>query len=369
MNPLASKTISFLRFPLIVMVLFIHTSLLDTEIGGTSVIQEGQYPVFEFVAHLVGGNVARVRIPLFFFISGFLFFSRADFSGVRYSPSPAFYLGKFRRRINTLLIPYLFWNLACFAVTAVAGTFVGSEFAGGDKTPADYVFSDWLEIFWQYKNGMPADQPLWFMRDLIILTLCTPLVFIMVRHLKTAAVAVLGLCWAADFWFDPVVGLSIPGVFWFSFGAFFSANGKDFLNVFMPLRRISLIVFLLLVAAETTLWKLGAPDSRWLDFLYNTGVLAGSLAILAWTARGLEKGVLGVSPLLVSSAFFVYAFHSKPLTFLNRFFLLHLSPVNDFTLIVAYVAIPAAVVLAAICVYAALKKCLPRLTNIITGGR
>lgn len=351
------------------MVVFIHSNLLEVTVNGVCFVEEGSYPIFEFILHLVSGSVARICVPLFFFISGFLFFSRADLSDIKHIPAPSFFLGKFRRRISTLLIPYLLWNTACFLLTAALQMFGGNSFLGGDKLVRDYTFADWVAIFWQYKNGMPIDHPLWFMRDLMILTLLTPLIFIVVKHLKATVLALLWLCWETDLWFDGIAGLSIQDLFWFSFGAFFSIHGKDFIKTFAPYRKISLIVFICLVAVETILWEVGSPDTRWHDILYNTGVFAGAITILTWSARGIEKGVLRVSPLLVSSAFFVYAFHSKPLMAMLKVTLPRLYPMNDLTLILAYILIPALVITLGIGLYVILKRYMPRFTNIITGGR
>lgn len=75
-----SKTIMFLRFPLIVSVVFIHAGLEGVVIGGNVTVHDGQFPIYESVYHVITNELARVSVPLFFFISGFLFFYRTDFS-------------------------------------------------------------------------------------------------------------------------------------------------------------------------------------------------------------------------------------------------------------------------------------------------
>ena len=72
-----SKTIMFLRFPLIVSVVFIHAGLEGVVIGGNVTVHDGQFPIYESVYHVITNEIARVSVPLFFFISGFLFFSAA----------------------------------------------------------------------------------------------------------------------------------------------------------------------------------------------------------------------------------------------------------------------------------------------------
>ncbi len=365
------------------MVVVIHADLLEAVMNGVNWIEPGRYPVFELVSHIISGNVARICVPLFFFISGFLFFSRADFAEVKYLPDTSFFIGKFRRRIHTLLIPYIFWNIAAFAIIIAEHLFLQDMMRGNDKPLGDYTFIDWLGIFWDNKVGVPANQPLWFMRDLMVINLFSPLIFVLIRRLRALPVVVLGILWTLNIWFDYTVGISVVGFFYYSFGAFFSIRGKDFLDTFIPYRKISAAAFLILVIADAVLWKTGYLSSLEEveygataalrfdieDVVYNLGILAGSVAILAWSGFGIKKGALHASTFLASTSFFIYAYHGKVIAFLNRIVIRHLNPMNDLTLMISYILIPTLVVALGIGLYVILKRYMPRFTNIITGGR
>ena len=75
---LLSKTIDFLRFPLIVGVVFIHTDFSNIVIGGVKQISFVNFPVFARIFFLFSKVIFEVCVPLFFFISGFLFFYRTE---------------------------------------------------------------------------------------------------------------------------------------------------------------------------------------------------------------------------------------------------------------------------------------------------
>lgn len=60
-----SKTIMFLRFPLIVAVVFIHTGLEDVMINGTLLVNEGQFPIYGLLRHILTNELARIAVPLF----------------------------------------------------------------------------------------------------------------------------------------------------------------------------------------------------------------------------------------------------------------------------------------------------------------
>lgn len=71
------KVISVIRFPLIIGVVFIHAHF--TEVDGISIYQTSLYPSYTFVSMLLSDVLARIAVPFFFFISGFLFFIKLIF--------------------------------------------------------------------------------------------------------------------------------------------------------------------------------------------------------------------------------------------------------------------------------------------------
>lgn len=63
-----SKIISFLRFPLAVMIVMTHADFDRVSMGGADYIfQLSDYPIFLNVSYLISGLLVRVAVPLFFF--------------------------------------------------------------------------------------------------------------------------------------------------------------------------------------------------------------------------------------------------------------------------------------------------------------
>lgn len=101
MNELISKTFTLLRFPLLIGVVMIHcdiTAQLHPELRNQ---WAGD------VMYLFSNVIGRFSVPMFFIISGYLFFRNGVFD-------TSIYIAKLRSRVNTLLIPYLLWNLIGF---------------------------------------------------------------------------------------------------------------------------------------------------------------------------------------------------------------------------------------------------------------
>ena len=110
-DSLLSRTISYLRFPLIVGVVLIHSNMLVVNIQG-NMVRYDQWPVTKFVMTLFSSVFADISVPLFFFISGFLFFYNTEFSKETY-------INKIKKRIRTLLVPYLIWNFVAFIILLI----------------------------------------------------------------------------------------------------------------------------------------------------------------------------------------------------------------------------------------------------------
>jgi fucose 4-O-acetylase-like acetyltransferase len=117
-NPVLSHSITELRFPLAVLVVLGHANILSFPIKGiTSPFEIIQYPIL-FLSKIL----FEPAVPLFFVISGILFFWSVDqFKQVDYRK-------KIRKRFYTLLIPYLVWNLI-YDVPSIGKTIL--HFRGG----------------------------------------------------------------------------------------------------------------------------------------------------------------------------------------------------------------------------------------------
>ena len=95
-NNLQSQTINWLRFPLIVLVVFIHnqgkgTSLSDVIIPWGAMQGTDYYNLLRL---FITSVFARIAVPTFFIISGYLFFIKIDSFNYR------IYKSKIRQRIK-----------------------------------------------------------------------------------------------------------------------------------------------------------------------------------------------------------------------------------------------------------------------------
>ena len=133
-------------------------------------------------------NISWLSISMYFFISGYGFMLGFELSKT---------LDKWKRRIWTLLIPWLLWNtiMWLFGIAVESIPLISRYLNSG--------FGYELSLRSWVVDGLtrPADGPLWFMTNLIIVILLSPLVHILVKN-KYVGLAAIAANFAAIYFMD-----------------------------------------------------------------------------------------------------------------------------------------------------------------------
>lgn len=362
---LQSKTIDFLRFPLIIGVIFIHTDFSNIILPGVKQINFVNYPIFSHVFILFSKIIFATCVPLFFLISGFLFFYKTDVITIKV------YLQKLKNRVHTLLIPYIFWNLLVILFLVLAQTFLsGGLVSGNNKLIIDYSVQDWFRAFWDTSminptldKSLPINSPFWFIRDLIVVILLSPLICFAIKKIGVYVVIALGLLWIFNPWFyEP--GLSTVSFFFFSAGAYFSMYQKNFATSMKQMLPLVAPLYILIVIA--TLYFFG---QSWWSYLYCGGIMVGLILAVGLSAYFIEKGSWHTNTFLANSSFFIFAYHRLPLVFVIKFLFKLLHPQSEAVLLLLYLACPTIIIVLGLLGYRLLRQYLPKFTAVINGGR
>lgn len=347
---LQSNVISFLRFPMIVGVVMIHSNLDDIVIDGKSFFNVAQFPIFENISFLISHILARIAVPLFFFISGFLFF-KGDFTFDSYKD-------KLKRRAKTILLPYVLWNLFVLVLYLGMELYIPS-LRSGRNSFLSYTPLQWLNLFWDGSGGFPICFQFWFLRDLMVVMVLSPIIFLGIRYLKCYFVLLLGIFWITNIWFD-ISGFSISAFFFFSAGAFFNITKINFVDFLKPLTNYSMILYIIICGINIYFRN---------EFMLSTGIIIGMVCAVTLTARKLEDGKWHVNNFLSESSFFIYAYHGTLIALLIKLAVKITLPDSEFELIAIYFLAPSFTILIGLGIYYLLKRYVPKFTSIITGGR
>lgn len=349
MTQYLSDKIKILSFVSIILVLYIHSGFhnIPSEIQGMCF----NYYLQESISNMVG----RCAVPLFYVISGYLFFLHTD-GGV------SAVLLKMRRRIKTLLIPFVIAALffpfffLCMELFPFTRNFINGDMAFSDNL--QLPLGEIIKSLFYAANGTTAPWAfhLWFLRNLIMIVMVSPLLYIMKKGLGSGIVLTilffLTFChFRCSF---------ISSLFWFMLG-----------DAFLPyMEKIkSLIIFVAFVVLSAL--ELILPDLPW-RYLRIPIIVLGIISIWNLYDRliplSFELREHKWLTMACQFTFFIYLFHEPTLNIVRKLLILVLGR-SSIGFAVNYLVSPWIFVILFILVGFNFKKYLPRIYDICVGGR
>lgn len=347
-----SALISAVRFPLIVMVVFIHTSPGASSEAFTWSLDK--WNLYAFFSELVSQHLFAIATRCFFFFSGFLFFRFMEEKEFSWT----WLLGKWKSRIRTLLIPYLVWNL--FYVGAVVlKNALFARFGWASSSDEIAIVADG-PLHWLVTG--PADFPLWYLRDLIIMTVAAPFFYAASRWAKWPFLLLLTGLYVSTF--SPSIP-SMQAIYFFGLGVWMGTHKIDFLPLCRKVRipaAIAAVVLLLLATSQVC--RPAHP------YLFNLFIPFGIISFLnLFDLLICNKTHCDRLCALSKYVFFIYAVHEIYILGWTRGLSLRILGPSLISAWLRLFLVPLAVLLICIILYRLLDKLAPRTLAFACGGR
>ena len=347
-----SDKIRLLSLILIIFVLYIHSGFHTDEIEGMVMNDKVQ----EFISGMMG----RCAVPLFYVISGYLFFLKVP------DGMTSIY-GKMKKRVRTLVVPYIIGCLFFIGFGVLMAVLPGvSIYMNSSVMP---LFSKPLEeilrsIFYDAGNGYPCAFQLWFLRDLILIVATSPLWYLCLKHLKWGFVAVVFVLTYLD-----VPHVPFYSLFWFVLGGQFTkvrieSKGK---NGIITIELLALCLFIVLSIVELVF-----PDIVDWSLLRIPIILFGILG--AWGLYDVvirKEFSLSQHRWLATAChftFFIYLFHEPTLNIVRKLIVVIIGR-NDVGYLVSYLLSPWIFIIVSIPVAAFLKRHFVSIYKVCVGYR
>ncbi len=184
-------------------------------------------------------GVARIAVPLFFFMSGYLVFSSRT---VQLNAKDL--AKRLPHKLLRLFVPFVSWNFIYFVWSVMLDIILSRPIT---NTPI-YI----LQALFLYK----CNAPFWYIFQLIFLVALTPLLFVLLKR-RATAIAVCVVC-LAGFFFIPGNQeiFLLPGLLFYTIGATaFLHFNKSVNHVNM---RVSLVALLILIVL--LVWRVSLTD-------------------------------------------------------------------------------------------------------------
>lgn len=341
-----SRAITWLRFPLIFLIILLHCYSVQSLEGNHRIYFRVLYPFYNWLG--------ETGVPGFFFISGYLFFL-----------SKKSYIQKIGTRVHTLLVPYLIWN------TLLLGLYV-MAYADGHpqdiygRSLADYNWKDYVRLYWDrgsYDRGnfVPLLCPLWYIRNLLIMSLLSPLFYYLIRYVRELFLLVVAIWWLMT----PHNAFIPQTILFFSMGAFFSIHNINPLQIFVTQRTLLLTLFAIFAICDIgSHIAYGTP----VNLQLHRFALIFNIPVLLLLADYCERHHYS-SKMLPNAAFIVFCVHYPIVVVLRKICIAKFPTASDTEHILLYFVCVVASTLLSLGFYLCLDKFMPGIKKVLSGNR
>jgi len=308
------------------------------------------YLIQEFIVN----GIARVSVPSFSFISGYYLFLSLGRSET--------YFKMIKKRSKTILIPYLACSMIIFLLSALI----------------DWVFN--TEIIHEInlisiiRNIIikPISIQFWFLRDLIILLIISPLILIKNKKVSFVAGMIFAVLWLFEIQPFPKVSgwylINIEVLFFFWIGGYISQYKYLLINLFNLKKIYKVLIILLWVLLIFIRIYIEPGFYIWYNenteipivLIYKFAILTGVISLFIICSQ-FKKAMFIIY--LSGYTFFAYVFHFQPLFLFTGITPQFIELQYNF-----YINFPIAVAIVFSLAYL-ISKFFPKLYSLITGGR
>lgn len=323
--------IRILSFLCTIMVLFRHSRNLIAFWGTENVNNFTAY--FENTM----STLTEVAVPSFFIISGYFFF-KYDYYDTNN------YFTMLKKKIRTLVIPFIIWNI----IGAIILSFYEPSKIGHSIESSIYnlLLSKW--------NG-----PLWYIRDLILLMLISP-IYLWIFKLNNKILYIIILIILFFRWcpIDTDI-LSTEGQLFFFLGGVIRMN-KGFIIYKIP------ILFFIFILLLWCIYSLNIFHLNEINF-HRLNTIIGVMIVWRFIDFFSQRFYNFLYNLTCYS-FFIYVMHAYLVKFIKRT-ISYLYYENDFIALLTYILVPLLTIVISINLAKYWKRKFNKSYNIVTGGR
>ncbi len=304
-DTLISKTISVLRWPLAVLVVIDHYFRLHLVEEVCLSCNTTQANILSTIEAVIISFFKNYPVPIFFFISGYLLYlGKGSLKGR--------YLTKLQKLPREILFPYIFWSVYAIGIYILFHFLYETELL---KIPdSGCSIMGWCKWFVQIFIGTPwpVNIPLWYVRDLLLLILLSPLIHKILIASKGWIILFFGLLYLFLTNDNNAIRFQ-TGLFFFSLGYWLRYTSVDVVSLSRKLFCLSVLIYLAGGTFYFVNYDITIDNSVGMPLINcmakNCAVAAGLIICLHIVSYLIAIGRIRVHSLLASASFFIYVTH------------------------------------------------------------
>jgi fucose 4-O-acetylase-like acetyltransferase len=326
----------------------------------TNLMIEKDKDVIYYIEYLFALEFSNIFIPMFFFISGYLFFYNHDLTVFTFKR-------KIKNRFKTLVIPYILWCGLWFLIVYVI-QFIPllSQFF---EKPL-HTMPIWRQAWLAFVD--PINYTFWFIRELIFYIWLTPLIYLGFKYLKFYFLIILGALIFLEqpslFYVNNIYLFQYLGLFSFSFGAYASISKFNIVSNFKSSTYLFLAVIWGVFIFLNFYVRGTYEENYWIAILCKRiTMFIGFFTVWCWYDFINKKYELQ-NKHLYGYRFFIYAAHGVALTYFTKMYVKYIGE-NDIILLILFFISPILITLLCVSFAKLLQKTTPKVYSLLTGSR
>ena len=349
-----SLKIKHISFFSMIMVVILHCYNLDTKQSG--LVLEQFKNVNWFIQTFISNGLTRIAVPIFFLLSGFLFF--LGFKNLENE-----ILTKIFKRIKTLVFPYFFWVFFGILFYFILQSIPQLQHFFTKKLIKDYNSLEWFNAF--FVNLI--SYQLWFLRDLIVMVFLTPIIYFLIQKINYFYFLVLLSLWFCN---QDNLFFTSEAILFFSLGSFLALKKSELLNKKSKNAVLLVIIWFMTITVKTVLELYFNKNAIQVILSLKTTIVIGIFAF--WTFYDVLiklnfKKLNFLSPIM-NFSFFIYVIHEPILTVVKKLFFRTFGTSQNNYLVI-YCISPFITILICVLIGLIIKKKFLNFYTLITGNR
>lgn len=335
------------QIPIIKLILLFGVVLIHSNFS--NLINDTSYNNLAFnITTYISSCLMSACVPCYFIISGYLFFNNISKLTLN------LYLEKLHRRVYTLLIPYILWNLFCFVLLVIKSKYLGLN-GLGIVVNGHIEWLKALEGFWSVPDMIyPLAFAFWFIRNLMVFCILTPIIYLICKYKIVFALYLLITFFIDDTW----------ELKWFIIGAAFAIYRINVSKIYKPLSIFSFMLFLI-----TSLLHFHGYNIIFDNIIFSIFVLSFLIMLISISEKISTSSKIKHIKYMTNASFFIYAFHQCYISILARSLISAIGLTSFSKYIICYILEFSIMIIFSTLIYSILKFLSPKLLNIICGSR
>lgn len=336
MDKYISYKIKNISFVLTILVVILHAYNLESNPSLSAV---------SFIQKFISYGIATIAVPIFFMISGFLFF-------YNFEPSIESWIKKYKSRFKTLVIPYIIWCTSWMIILYGIQLIPSLKGIFSNMVLSEFSLQEILKYTYKY----PIPFQLWYISALIEGVIISPLIYFVIKRMGSISGPILLILWFFNI-------LDYPRAL-FSIGCFIAVNEISFNKEFKKSTYITIVISFIICTLIKT--YLSYSDISYLGIIGNLVILLGGISI--WMSYDKYCNNLNRVISIAKYSIFIYFLH-EPLQSVIIRILLKLLNNYEIKFTAVYLISPLLTISICLVVAIFMNKYMNKFYKVLTGGR